>query len=173
MRSGLGVTEVPPAGRGTVDRGRRCRGRRCAGRRCSAGTEVADTRAGPAALRVVGAIAVGVVAFVIAGWSPGFVGVLAGVLTWLLLDRPARPGAASTGLTAEDEGDCQPQVSARGYGSCAVSHCRRPATENCREAGVRVVTVLLAAGCRSGLCSASAAGGSRDRHDPAAPRTSA
>jgi hypothetical protein len=37
-------------------------------------------------LRVVGAIAVGVVAFVIAGWSPGVVGVLAGLLTWLLLD---------------------------------------------------------------------------------------
>jgi hypothetical protein len=41
--------------------------------------------AGAAALRVVGAIAVGVVAVVIAGWSPGVVGVLAGVLTWLLL----------------------------------------------------------------------------------------
>jgi hypothetical protein len=37
------------------------------------------------ALRVGGAIAVGVVAFAIAGWSPGFVGVLVGVLTWLLL----------------------------------------------------------------------------------------
>jgi hypothetical protein len=37
------------------------------------------------ALRVGGAIAVGVVAFVISGWSPGFVGVLVGVLTWLLL----------------------------------------------------------------------------------------
>jgi hypothetical protein len=35
--------------------------------------------------RVVGAIAVGLVAVVIAGWSPGVVGVLAGVLTWLLL----------------------------------------------------------------------------------------
>jgi hypothetical protein len=42
-------------------------------------------RAGAAALRVVGAIVVGVVAFVISGWSPGFVGVLVGVLTWLLL----------------------------------------------------------------------------------------
>jgi hypothetical protein len=37
------------------------------------------------ALRVGGAIAVGVVAFAISGWSPGFVGVLIGVLTWLLL----------------------------------------------------------------------------------------
>jgi hypothetical protein len=36
-------------------------------------------------LRVAGAIAVGVVAVVISGWSPGVVGVLAGVLTWLLL----------------------------------------------------------------------------------------
>jgi hypothetical protein len=38
-----------------------------------------------AALRVGGAIAVGVVAFVISGWSPGFVGLLAGGLTWLAL----------------------------------------------------------------------------------------
>jgi hypothetical protein len=37
------------------------------------------------ALRVGGAIAVGVLAFVIAGWSPGFLGVLVGVLTWLSL----------------------------------------------------------------------------------------
>jgi hypothetical protein len=36
-------------------------------------------------LRVGGAIAVGVVAFVISGWSPGFVGLLAGGLTWLAL----------------------------------------------------------------------------------------
>jgi hypothetical protein len=43
-------------------------------------------RPGAAVLRVAGAIAVGVVAVVIAGWSPGVVGVLAGVLTWLLLD---------------------------------------------------------------------------------------
>jgi hypothetical protein len=43
-------------------------------------------RPGGAALRVVGAVAVGVVAVVISGWSPGVVGVLAGVLTWLLLD---------------------------------------------------------------------------------------
>jgi hypothetical protein len=42
-------------------------------------------QAGAAALPVVGALAVGVVAVVIAGWSPGVVGVLAGVLTWLLL----------------------------------------------------------------------------------------
>jgi len=41
--------------------------------------------AGAAALRVVGAIAVGVVAVMIAGWSPGVVGVLTGALTWLLL----------------------------------------------------------------------------------------
>jgi hypothetical protein len=41
--------------------------------------------AGAAVLRVVGAVAVGVVAVVIAGWSPGVVGVLTGVLTWLLL----------------------------------------------------------------------------------------
>jgi hypothetical protein len=37
------------------------------------------------ALRVGGAIAVGVLAFVISGWSPGLVGVLVGVLTWLSL----------------------------------------------------------------------------------------
>ncbi len=43
-------------------------------------------QAGTAALRVAGAIAVGVVSVVVAGWSPGVVGVLAGVLTWLLLD---------------------------------------------------------------------------------------
>jgi hypothetical protein len=41
-------------------------------------------QAGAAALRSVGAIAAGVVAVVVAGWSPGVVGVLAGVLTWLL-----------------------------------------------------------------------------------------
>jgi hypothetical protein len=35
-------------------------------------------------LRVVGAAAVGVVAVVISGWSPGVVGVLAGLLTWLV-----------------------------------------------------------------------------------------
>jgi hypothetical protein len=39
---------------------------------------------GAAALRVAGGVAVGVVAVVVAGWSPGVVGVLAGVLTWLL-----------------------------------------------------------------------------------------
>jgi hypothetical protein len=37
-------------------------------------------------VRVVGAIAVGVIAVVIAGWSPGVIGLLTGVLTWLLLD---------------------------------------------------------------------------------------
>jgi hypothetical protein len=38
------------------------------------------------ALPVAGAIVVGVVGVVvIAGWSPGVVGVLAGVLTWLFL----------------------------------------------------------------------------------------
>jgi hypothetical protein len=37
------------------------------------------------ALRAGGAIAAGVLAFVISGWSPGFVGVLAGVLTALSL----------------------------------------------------------------------------------------
>jgi hypothetical protein len=36
------------------------------------------------ALRVAGAAPAGVVAVVISGWSPGVVGVLAGVLTWLL-----------------------------------------------------------------------------------------
>ena len=40
-------------------------------------------RAGGLALRVAGVAAVGVVAVVISGWSPGVVGVLAGVLTWL------------------------------------------------------------------------------------------
>jgi hypothetical protein len=43
-----------------------------------------NRRPGGLALRVAGAAAVGVVAVVIAGWSPGVVGVLAGVLTWLL-----------------------------------------------------------------------------------------
>jgi hypothetical protein len=41
-------------------------------------------RPGRLALRVAGAAAVGVAAVVISGWSPGVVGVLAGVLTWLL-----------------------------------------------------------------------------------------
>jgi hypothetical protein len=41
-------------------------------------------RPGGLALRVACAAAVGVVAVVISGWSPGVVGVLAGVLTWLL-----------------------------------------------------------------------------------------
>ena len=40
-------------------------------------------RPGWVALRVAGVAAVGVVAVVISGWSPGVVGVLAGVLTWL------------------------------------------------------------------------------------------
>jgi curved DNA-binding protein CbpA len=34
--------------------------------------------------RVAGAVAVGLVAVAISGWSPGVVGVLAGVLTWLV-----------------------------------------------------------------------------------------
>ena len=41
-------------------------------------------RPGRLALRVAGAAAVGVAAVVISGWSPGVVGLLAGVLTWLL-----------------------------------------------------------------------------------------
>ena len=41
-------------------------------------------RPGGLALRAAGAAAVCVVAVVISGWSPGVVGVLAGVLTWLL-----------------------------------------------------------------------------------------
>lgn len=41
-------------------------------------------RAAAVALPAAGAIAVGVVAIVISGWSPGGVGVLAGVLTWLV-----------------------------------------------------------------------------------------
>jgi hypothetical protein len=40
---------------------------------------------GVMALRVAGAAAVGGLAFVVSGWSPGAVGVLAGVLTWLLV----------------------------------------------------------------------------------------
>lgn len=40
-------------------------------------------RPGGFAVRVVGAAAAGMVAVVIAGWSPGVVGVLAGLLTWL------------------------------------------------------------------------------------------
>jgi hypothetical protein len=43
-----------------------------------------NRRPGGLALRVACAAAVGVVAVVISGWSPGLVGVLAGVLTWLL-----------------------------------------------------------------------------------------
>jgi curved DNA-binding protein CbpA len=43
-----------------------------------------NRRPGGLALRVACAAAVGVVAVVISGWSPGVVGVLAGVLTWLL-----------------------------------------------------------------------------------------
>jgi curved DNA-binding protein CbpA len=43
-----------------------------------------ERRAGGLALRVAGAAAVGVVAVVISGWSPGVVGVLAGLLTWLV-----------------------------------------------------------------------------------------
>ena len=42
-------------------------------------------RADGVVLRAVGAIGMGALAIVIAGWSPGVVGVLAGVLTWLLL----------------------------------------------------------------------------------------
>ena len=41
-------------------------------------------RPGRLALRLAGAVAVGVAAVVISGWSPGVAGVLAGVLTWLL-----------------------------------------------------------------------------------------
>ena len=41
-------------------------------------------RPGGLALRAAGAAAVCVVAVVISGWSPGVVGVLAGVLVWLL-----------------------------------------------------------------------------------------
>jgi hypothetical protein len=40
-------------------------------------------RPGGLAMRAGGAAVIGVVAVVIAGWSPGVVGVLAGVLTWL------------------------------------------------------------------------------------------
>lgn len=43
-----------------------------------------NRRPGGLALRVACAAVVGVVAVVISGWSPGVVGVLAGVLTWLL-----------------------------------------------------------------------------------------
>jgi hypothetical protein len=56
-------------------------------------------RGDAAVLRVVSAIAVGAVAFVIAGWSPGVIGVLAGVLSWLLLAARARPCAAAIELT--------------------------------------------------------------------------
>jgi curved DNA-binding protein CbpA len=42
-------------------------------------------RPGGPALRVAAAAAMGVVAVVISGWSPGVVGVLVGVLTWLLV----------------------------------------------------------------------------------------
>jgi len=34
---------------------------------------------------MAGGVAVGVVAVVVGGWSPGVIGVLAGVLTWLAL----------------------------------------------------------------------------------------
>jgi hypothetical protein len=43
-----------------------------------------NRRPGGLVLRVALAAAVGVVAVAISGWSPGIVGVLAGVLTWLL-----------------------------------------------------------------------------------------
>jgi hypothetical protein len=43
-----------------------------------------NRRPGGLALRAACAAAVGVVAVVISGWSPGVVGVLAGMLTWLL-----------------------------------------------------------------------------------------
>ena len=42
-------------------------------------------RPGPSAFRVAGGAAMGVIAVVISGWSPGVVGVLVGVLTWLLV----------------------------------------------------------------------------------------
>jgi curved DNA-binding protein CbpA len=45
---------------------------------------VPPRRPGGLAVRVVGAAAVGMAAIVIAGWSPGAVGVLAGLLTWLV-----------------------------------------------------------------------------------------
>jgi hypothetical protein len=41
-------------------------------------------RPGGLAVRAAGAAAVCVVAVVISGWSPGVVGILAGVLTWVL-----------------------------------------------------------------------------------------
>jgi hypothetical protein len=78
-------------------------------------------------------------------------------------DRAARARATSDELTAAREsvagrpGRPPGPAPARGYGSCAVSHCPRPATDNCRAAGVRVMTVLVAAGCRAGLRSAPTA----------------
>jgi hypothetical protein len=56
-------------------------------RRRSVGSRLSrpqNRRPGRFALRVAGAAAVGVAAVVISGWSPAVVGVLAGVLTWLL-----------------------------------------------------------------------------------------
>jgi hypothetical protein len=70
-----GTANLPPVGSGTANRqpvGLRLRPRPIG-------------RPGGLALRVACAAAVGVVAVVISGWSPGVVGVLAGVLTWLLV----------------------------------------------------------------------------------------
>jgi hypothetical protein len=88
MRSGLGVTEV------TSGRARHRRRtlwpnlrlpRLGLPRLRAPQLRSPKRQADVAALRVVGAIVVSVVAVVIAGWSPGVVGLLAGVLNWLLL----------------------------------------------------------------------------------------
>jgi len=59
------------------------RGRGQHGRSRAAGWRLKPPPGGMA-WRVAGAAVVGVVAAVISGWSPGLIGVLAGVLTWLL-----------------------------------------------------------------------------------------
>ena len=61
----------------------RHRARRAEREQGSRGGSPAQRRGG-LTLRMIGAGAVGVLAVVILGWSPGVVGVLAGVLTWLV-----------------------------------------------------------------------------------------
>jgi hypothetical protein len=95
----LGLSATPDPGGRHVHRSRRPPdgpargGRHRAGRETSVGRPLRvrlprltwqNRRPGGLALRVACAAAVGVVAIVISGWSPGVVGVLAGVLTWLL-----------------------------------------------------------------------------------------
>ena len=71
--SSAGATAHPPTGWTSSERDARSRPR-----------SWPVGRPGGLAVRVAGAAVVAVVAMVISGWSPGLVGLLAGVLTWLL-----------------------------------------------------------------------------------------